>query len=65
MRLSGAPQYGRLLALAINIRLARDKHSRLLRTFVNYGCKKLYNPATRGQCYKSFLSVISVIYEFL
>jgi hypothetical protein len=39
---------GRLLALPTNIRLrlerlARDKHSRLLRTFVSYGCKKFFN----------------------
>ncbi len=48
VNLSGAPLYGRLLALAICIRLDRkmlasDKHSSFLQTFVNYGHKKFYN----------------------
>jgi hypothetical protein len=25
---------------------------------VNYGCKKFYNIEPRGQCYKTFLSMI-------
>ncbi len=42
--LSGAPFYGRLLALPTNIRLGwkrnvSDKHSSLLRKFVKYGQK--------------------------
>jgi hypothetical protein len=32
---------------------ARDKHTSLLRMLINYGC---YTIATRGQCYKTFLS---------
>jgi len=48
--LSGTPLYGKLLALPTNIRLerlARDKHSSLLRKLVNYGRKKLYNIGPR------------------
>jgi hypothetical protein len=46
--LSGAPFYGRLLALPTNIRLGwkrnvGDKHSSLLPKFVTYGRKKFYN----------------------
>ncbi len=46
--LSGAPLYGRLLALPTNIRLGwkrnvGDKHSSLLQKFINYGQKKFYN----------------------
>ncbi len=46
--LSGAPFYGRLLALPTNITLGWkinvvEKHSSLLRKFVNYGRKKFYN----------------------
>jgi hypothetical protein len=37
---------------------AREKHSSLLQKFVNYGCKKLYNILTRGQCYITFSAVI-------
>ncbi len=36
-------------------RPARDQHSSLLRTFVNYGHKKFYNTEPWGQCYKTFL----------
>ncbi len=35
-------------------RPARDQHSSLLRTFVNYGRKKVYNTEPWGQCYKTF-----------
>ncbi len=42
-RPSGAPLQDRLLALPANIRLARDKHSSLLRKFLNYGRKEFYN----------------------
>jgi len=46
--LSGAPFYGRLLALPTNIRpgwkrKASDKHSSLLIKFVNYEQKKFHN----------------------
>jgi hypothetical protein len=43
---SNAHVWGRLSALPTNIRLgwyARDKHSSLSKTFVNYGSKKFYN----------------------
>ncbi len=45
--LSGAPFYGRLLALPPNIRLGwkrnvGDRYSSLLRKFVNYGQKKVF-----------------------
>ncbi len=50
-----------------------DKYSSLLQLFVNYGRKKLYKVATRGQCYKTIfvrdlhISVLSnsVIYSRL
>jgi hypothetical protein len=42
--------------------LARDKHSSLLRKFVNYRRKNTYKMWPRGQCYHTFLSVI---YMFL
>ncbi len=45
-----------------HLRFARDKPCSLLQKFANYGCKKFYNIATRGQCYKTFLYDI---YEFL
>jgi len=50
--LSGAPFYGRLLALPTNIRLdwkrnVSHKHSSLLRKFVKYGQKKFYNIGPR------------------
>jgi hypothetical protein len=32
-----------------------EKHSSLLREFVNYGRKKFNNIGFRGQCYKTFL----------
>jgi hypothetical protein len=54
--LLGAPLLGRLLTLLTNIRLGlekpeRDKHTSVLRTFVNYGPKKIYNIGTRvGAC---------------
>ncbi len=35
-------------------RLAMDKHSSLLRTILNYGCKKFYNIGPRGLYYKTF-----------
>jgi hypothetical protein len=49
--LKGAPLYVRLLDLAHKhktrlAKLARDKHSSLLRTFVNYGRKKFYEIGT-------------------
>ncbi len=43
IHLSGAPLCGRFLALATNIRLARNKRSSLLQTMVNYRRKKFYN----------------------
>jgi hypothetical protein len=51
--LKEAPLYGRLLALPTIIRnglegLARDQHSSLLRTLVNYGRKKFYNIGPRN-----------------
>ncbi len=36
-------------------RLARDKHSSVLRKFVNYGQKKFYNIGPRSQFYKNSL----------
>jgi hypothetical protein len=36
-------------------RLVRDKHSSLLRKFVNYGQKKFYNIGPRVQSHKTFL----------
>jgi len=62
--LSGAPVYGRLLALPTNIRLGwkryvGDKHSSLLRKFVNYGQKFFYNI---GPCIiKHYVFVIAPI----
>ncbi len=38
-------------------KLARDKHSSLIRKFVNYGWKKFHNDPG-AKYYKSFLSVI-------
>ncbi len=32
-----------------------DKHSSLLQTFVNYGCKKFNDIVPRGQIYKNFV----------
>ncbi len=54
--LSGAPFYGRLLALPTNIRLGwkrnvSDKHSSLLRKFVNYGQKQLFCEYRPGPCF--------------
>jgi hypothetical protein len=43
-------------------RLARDKHSSLLRKFLNYGRKKFYNLALGPSVTKLFMAVI---YEFL
>ncbi len=48
MVFSIAPHYGRLPAFAICIRLDRkrlasDKHSSFLKTFVKYGHKEFYN----------------------
>ncbi len=40
-------------------RLARGKHSNLLRKFVNYGQKKFYNIGPSAQFLKTFLSVIN------
>jgi len=40
--LSGAQLWGRLLALPRLERPAKDKHSSLLKTFVNYGRKKFH-----------------------
>jgi hypothetical protein len=34
--------------------LARNKHSSLLRTSMNYESKKFYNIVPWGQCYKTF-----------
>jgi hypothetical protein len=49
--LSGAPLQERLLALPTNIIIIWKglavKHSRLLQTFVYYGCKKFYNIGPR------------------
>jgi hypothetical protein len=39
----GSPLKGRLLAFPKPERLARDKHSSLFRTLVNYDLKKFYN----------------------
>jgi hypothetical protein len=55
--LSAASFYGRLLALPTNIRLgwkrnAGDKHSSLLRKFVNYGQKKFHNIGPRRKTLK-------------
>jgi hypothetical protein len=33
---------------------AREKLSSLVQIFVNCGCKKFYNNAPSGQCYKTF-----------
>jgi hypothetical protein len=44
--------------------LARDKHSCLLRTFVNYGIKKFYNIGPRGQSHKTF-KVINLLFILL
>jgi hypothetical protein len=49
-------------------RLGRDKHSSLLRKFINYGRKMFYKIGpwyniTSAQCYKTFLSVIYEISE--
>jgi hypothetical protein len=41
--LSGVPLKGRLLASHAKIRLAREKHSSLLQTSINYGCEKFLN----------------------
>jgi len=46
LHLSGAPPKGGLLALHINIKLGwrglpGAKNSSLVRTFINYGCKKV------------------------
>jgi hypothetical protein len=38
-------------------RLARDKHSSLLQTFLDYDRKKFCNSETCGQCYKTFMVV--------
>jgi hypothetical protein len=35
-------------------RLARNKHSILLRTLINRAYKKFYNIGPRDQCYKTF-----------
>jgi hypothetical protein len=43
----------------------RDKHYSLLRTFINYGCKKFDNIVHWGKCYKTFLSVILNKLEYL
>jgi hypothetical protein len=57
--LKEAPLLCRLLVLATNMNkvemLARDKHSSLLRTFVNYGRKKFYNIVSSGQSHKTIL----------
>jgi hypothetical protein len=58
---------GKLLALHSNIRLCgegpgKDKRSSLLRTLVNYVHKSFITLNTRGQCNKTFLSII---YGFL
>jgi hypothetical protein len=34
--------------------IVRDKHSSLLRKFVNYKQKEFYNIGARAQCYKLF-----------
>jgi hypothetical protein len=51
MHLSCVILYGRLLALAANRRkkLAKDKHSSLLRTIINYGREKFYGIGTRSE----------------
>ncbi len=36
---------------------ARDKHSSLLRAFVNYGLKKFYNTGPKVQSFKTFYSI--------
>ncbi len=46
-------------------KLARGRHSSLLPILVNYGLKKIYKIMTRGQCYKTFLSVILHFYAKL
>ncbi len=54
--LSGAPHLGRLAKFETRLeRLAKDKHSSLLRTFVNYGVKSFYNigPSIDGGAAKS------------
>jgi len=58
--LSGAPFYGRFLALPTNIRqgwkrYVGDKHSILIRMLVIYGQKMFYNIGPWDQCYKTFL----------
>ncbi len=52
----------RSLTRVKHLRLARDKPCSLLQKFANYGCKKFYDIATCGQCYKTFLYDI---YKFL
>jgi hypothetical protein len=59
--LSGAPFYGRLLALPTNITLGwkinvGERHSSLLQKFVNYGRKMFYNiePQNEGKSNKTF-----------
>jgi hypothetical protein len=52
------------LGQAQNIKMAgkacQDKHSSLLQTFLNYGCKKLYNMATVPDVIKLLTDVISI-----
>jgi hypothetical protein len=44
----------KILLLITDIRLARDKHSCLLRKSINYGRNNFYDTDPRAQCYKTF-----------
>ncbi len=66
--LSGAPFYGRLLALPTRITLGWkinvvEKHSSVFRKFVNYGCKMFYNiePRMRGKVTKPTSVIVLVL----
>ncbi len=63
---SGAPPYGKLLALPTNNRLGwkgtMDKRSSVLRKFEKYRQKRFYNIGFRGQCYKTFYDCILLMF---
>ncbi len=64
--LSRAPLYGRPLALSTNIRLgleklAKNKHSSLLRNFVNCVCKKIYRIGPRVVIRKTAYEQLTLI----
>jgi hypothetical protein len=45
------------------VKACQNKHSSLLRTFVNYGCKKFYNIGARARPVKLFTNVINIAVE--